>query len=376
MRKVLYLSDVDISDPGGAQSSMKVIMTGLNEKYDFSIITPKIKRREISYDFNTLELRKFDNLTLAKMNTFSKIRVLKNIHKIIKINNPDIIHVQMPSTMIIIFILKRLKLICKNIKIYYTDRGVLDKYGFLTQYIIGKNIKYGYFEKIICTTEYNKKLYLKKFINQQKVIVIPNTTGTDFENKIGDHFIYNENKIRILFAGRWSIDKNWALTKEIIEYLYRKKEISRINIVIGYDVNDLSTAKEIKNYEESLISVNKNVEINFYYNLKEREIATKYLDNDIFILSSSKESFGRTAIEAMALNNIVFGTKVDGLKEVIGFDEYLYSDFADFKIKFEKFQEKLIHKEIEKIKLKFKNRYFETYSVKRNLLGYDGLYTI
>ena len=52
--------------------------------------------------------------------------------------------------------------------------------------------------------------------------------------------------------------------------------------------------------------------IDFYYNI------------DMFILTSNKESFGRTLIEAMTKHNIVFGTNSGGVPYVMKNDKFMY----------------------------------------------------
>ena len=61
-------------------------------------------------------------------------------------------------------------------------------------------------------------------------------------------------------------------------------------------------------------------------NIPNDEVLDMYQAMDVFILTSKRESFGRTAIEAMAQGTVVFGTPVDGLPEVLGDKLYLYED--------------------------------------------------
>lgn len=371
MKKILYLSDVDISLPGGAQTSMSVIMDELSEEYDFTIITPNVKTKKAINKFKIEEIKTQDHFTLAKMNFFKKVSIIFLILSKIKKINPQIIHVQMPSTMIIVYLLRKYNLIKKGIKIYYTDRGVLDKYGNTTREIIFKATKSGVFSKVICTTNYNRNLYLEKGIDSGKILTIPNTTGNLYEEI--EKRIKEKNSLKILFAGRWSPDKNWKLSYEIIKYLASLESVKEIDIVIGYDSSNLNHVNEINLYKTEVIK-NINAKFNFYENVDQIKMISLYSKSNVFILSSLKESFGRTAIEAMALRNIVFGTKVDGLEEVIGMENYLYKDLEEFKEKFSRFINILNNKDINEISDIFYNRYTDNFSVKKCIELHKSLY--
>ena len=72
---ILFLSDVSLDIVGGAQESMKVIMQGLKNKYNFKIVTPKNNRK---YDFDVIELKEYNNLTLRGKKIIDIIKINKN----------------------------------------------------------------------------------------------------------------------------------------------------------------------------------------------------------------------------------------------------------------------------------------------------------
>lgn len=82
----------------------------------------------------------------------------RDISKAIKKIKPDIIHIQMPSTLVVMNILISLKLI-RNVKIVYTDRGVYGLYGKVTTFSINSLINKA--NKIITTTNHNLLNYKK-----------------------------------------------------------------------------------------------------------------------------------------------------------------------------------------------------------------------
>lgn len=370
---ILYLSDVSLDIVGGAQESMKIVMDGLKKEHNFQIITPKNNK---SYNYNVIELEEYESLTLRGKKTSDIINIIKRIKKSINMNNIDIIHVQMPSTMLLIGIMKKLRIIEKNIKVLYTDRGVLDKYGKKTYY--GIKIFNRFFEKIILTTNNNKLLYKDMLaISSDKLKVIHNTPGKIFEKydaKIREDQRRKmgvlENERVIMFSARMHPDKDWPLALEIIKDLSKFENI-KIILAIGSDKTKDNISKcnifinEVKKYidEDNLRA---------YIDVDLSQMEKLHYVSDIFILTSKIESFGRTAIEAMSRKSIVYGRNVDGLKEVIKFKENIYVNKDDVinKIKYLLKDEVQINIE----KNKFYNRFKEKFSLEINLKLHRQLY--
>ena len=373
MKKILYLSDVPLNSVGGAQESMKVIMNGLNNKFSFFIITP-MSKKEFE---NQVIFKEYDNFVLKGKNKKEIISLIKKIRDEIYRINPDIIHVQMPSTMILIGILKSLKLIPKKIEIFYTDRGVLDKYGKITRSCIkyfSKNFKF-----IITTTDYNGSLYKKlEYVGKStKLVTIPNTAGEKFDSysqelrtKTRQKFNIGKDEIVIGFSGRQSVDKNWPLAIDIVKKLNENYKF-KVCIALGTNKSkeNLEEAKSTINSIKQIIGEDRTID---FIDVSLDKMNELYYLNDIFILSSRVESFGRTAVEAMARKNVVYGTRVDGLKEVIGYEENRYSDVNELEMKIKKNLEDM--KTMNKEKEKFYQRYHSNYRTDICIGKYDKLY--
>jgi len=371
LKKILYLSDVSLDNVGGAQESMKIIMEGLKKDFEFYMITPNSTMK-----FNNqIIFKEYEDFVIKGRNKWKILKLLFKIKLQINKIKPDIIHVQMPSTMLLIGLLKTLNLIPKSIKIYYTDRGVLDKYGKMTRLLIGKfTTKFDY---TITTTNYNRSLYLKNnFIDrEEKVIVIPNTAGSlfneysdDNRKKMRESYSIKEDELVIGFSGRLSDDKNWPLAIKIIEELNRNKTF-KVVVAVG-------TNKTIKHIEEAeafikeITNIIGEKRVISFVDLPIEKMPNFYYLNDIFILTSKVESFGRTAVEAMSRKNIVFGTKVDGLEEVIFFEENKYSTTKEFIWKIKRISEDNLKKEKEK----FLRHYKQNYSLSKCLNKYREIY--
>lgn len=368
---ILFLSDVSLDIVGGAQESMKVIMQGLKNKYNFKIVTPKNNRK---YDFDVIELKEYNNLTLRGKKIIDIIKIIKNLDTIIKTNNINIIHVQMPSTMLLIGIMKAFKLINSNIKIIYTDRGVLNKYKKKTYY--GIKVFSTLFLKIVLTTNSNKKLYQDMInINKNKLDVIYNTAGEIFEKYEDEKRIVNREKLKfsvkdkvVMFAGRFSKEKNWTLALDIVKELPND---AKVIIALGSNKTPDNILR-CKEFIETLEYYVGKENIRSYIDISLNEINNLYYASDIFILTSSTESFGRTAIEAMSRKNVVYGTNIDGLKEVIGFKENLYTTKEEIILKINQIinNEQKLNEE----KCKFYDRFNDTFTLEKNLKSYDYLY--
>ncbi|MDB2084887.1 MAG: glycosyltransferase family 4 protein [Clostridium paraputrificum] len=370
---ILYLSDVSLDIIGGAQESMKVVMDGLADRYNFSIITPCNDKQ---YKYNVSELTGYKNLSLRGKGILDIIKIIRRIKKIIENNKIDIIHVQMPATMLLIGIMKNLRMIDNNIIIIYTDRGVLNKYGKKTYYGIKKFSKY--FSKIILTTNYNMNLY-RNYINikEEKLSLINNTAGNMFEKYYPEIRENRRNELNftkddtvIMFAGRMNKDKNWPLALEIIRDISKIKN-TKIIVALGSNKTNKNIQECMELIKEASAYTGEE-NLRGFIDIPLIKMNELYYSSDIFILTSKVESFGRTAIEAMSRKNAVFGTNVDGLKEVIGFSDNIYEQKKEVLDKIKKiiYNKELLESEKEKFYLRFK----ENFGLEKNLQLHDELY--
>ncbi|MCO7177097.1 glycosyltransferase family 4 protein [Sporolactobacillus kofuensis] len=369
MKKVLFISDYNFRIPGGAQKSMEIVMNGLSDKYKFFVLMPgeKIDNRDSHYTCICLE--KFDTF-LVNESFIKTIKITCAINRVINKIQPDLIHVHMVSSMSVVELLK--KLIRIKCKLVYTERGVANQYSKITKVILMNTVKD--FDKIITTTNINKRLYVDLYTHDaEKVTVIPNTAGPIFEGykyelKLLNKKKYNLIKKTIMMNARLTYNKNWELSKRILFWMAQNFDFQYI-IVIGSDRSE----KDIQKCKIQLQQIEEIVgRDNFtgYYDLTLSELNELYYASDVFIMSSRSESFGRTAVEAMARGNVVFGTNIDGLAEVIGYSEYKYTTLDEFKDKFLSFQDKNLKTE----QNKFYNKFIENYSLEKNLEAHKDIY--
>lgn len=363
--KILYISDVSLAVAGGAQESMQIIASGLADSFTFTILYPgKVVINKGRYSHSLI--KSLDSLLIHK-SPKKLLQIMAAIKKQIETIKPDLIHVQMPCSMIAVALLKSMGLI--SAPIIYTDRGRLETYSFFARAMVRKTIKHA--EKVVLLTEGAKKDYLNFFPKYaEKYMVIPNTAGPCFEKHqwTDSESTYDDYDYKIIFCGRFHDDKNWGLAKQIIELLDKKYKCKFI-VVLGSD-STTSNIEDCKKYIKELQNTVDKSDIDPYMDLSMEQIIPLYREADIFIMTSKTESFGRTAVEAMSQHCVVFSTNIPGPSEVVGFGDYLYDDINDFDLKFQSMDKK----DINEIKSVFYRHYKNNYSLSRNLHAYEALY--
>ncbi|MBU8906550.1 glycosyltransferase family 4 protein [Desertibacillus haloalkaliphilus] len=374
--KILYLSDTNITKAGGAQQSMKVLMEGLVSEYDIYIVTPSGRK----FSEYHISLDKYHKFVLRRKNFYKVLLMIKDILNVVRKINPQIIHVQMPATMVIINFLLSVGAIDKKTKIVYTDRGVYGKYGKITNLSINSIVQKA--EKIVTTTSVNKLNYANQFPKyrryEEKFKVIYNTAGKEYDyyditkrDEIKEKYKIDSNDFVIGLCGRYSEQKNWPLAYEILEKCKSKIDKLRFLIILGTD-NSKANNAEAKEYIRKVKELVGEKKINAFINLNNNEVADLYYAMDCFLLTSKWESFGRTAVEAMARKNVVIGTNVDGLAEVIGNKNYIFDTAEEA---FEIIEKLFINEEeLQSHKEKFYDRYHEKFGYNRNIEMHRSLY--
>jgi len=375
--RIVYLSDSSLEKQGGAQQSMKVLMDGINQAGNFEvfIISPQ---GEPQNDRN-LVLREYGSFVLRKNKCLDNLKILWDIHRLIKKIDPHIVHVQMTSTLIIINALRRLGFLNRRMRIVWTDRGIYGEDGWLTTISTNSIVKEA--TKVITTTQHNQGNYARLFRRydayKDKFQVIHNTAGTKYtvyedkqREKVRAGLGFEENTFVVGFCGRYSEQKDWPLAKRIIERCDKLNDRAFL-VILGSDQTDADRQRIhafIRELEEAagkdkitaLVDVDNDVVSDLYYAM------------DCFVLTSRWESFGRTAVEAMARKNMVVGTDVDGLSEVIGAKQFLYrEEERAFQIIEEHYKDR---DKLNESKTFFYNRYHELFSTKSHIGLYEQMY--
>ena len=353
--KIGYFIDVDFN-MGGAPISTKLLAEGIskNENIDCYIIKPKSSKNENIDNVKVIEIEKcIKTFPFMITNPIKWIKLCVYINKIIKLYKFDIIHAQMPFSGMAIGLLKKIGKINKNTKLIYTDReNVSDLkvyHKIRYNYFIGKE-----YDQIITVSKSNNR-YWEKVTKNSIIKTIYNTASPYYDTNDFKE-INNNEKMKLLFVGRIVKDKNWKLALKIVSKL---KNIDS-TFVLSYFNN--KTKKEALKMKNMFIN---NPDVHFEFNLDVNELKKQYQLADIFVMTSKKEAFGRTAVEAMSQRTVVIGTNVGGIPEVIEKKENILDLNSDQFLKRIAFYN-INRDELKKDKLWFYNRYVNCFSVSKN----------
>lgn len=161
--------------------------------------------------------------------------------------------------------------------------------------------------KIICVSDFTKKLALEFHIAQEeKFYVIHNgAERMDIEKKNKSA----EEPLRIIFVGRFAEPKEPEVLIEAYSGLPLEFKNNSELILIG----DGPKRKML----EEIASGNIGGKIIFTGTVQRKEIFKRLAESDIFVLASKWESFGLTALEAMAIGLPVIVSATGGLNELV-----------------------------------------------------------
>lgn len=170
-------------------------------------------------------------------------------------------------------------------------------------------------DSVITVSDTLKKLIIEGYgLNESKVFAIPN--GVDSEICVESDRV--EDK-RILYIGRFSMEKGIELLPEIIKDTLSKDDELKFEIVASLEENNMS---------EEMVAIQKDLEelenkygerlIWHKSRLSRKEISKLYARCMIFIQPSKYDSFPTTILEAMLFGKPVIGSNVGGIPEMLG----------------------------------------------------------
>ncbi|MCR5591842.1 MAG: glycosyltransferase family 4 protein [Lachnospiraceae bacterium] len=326
-KTILYLMEYPIDLPGGGQESTRTLCEGLASSGEFEPVVAcptLLSASASSYPFRIVTYRSDENRELSKTkrltNFFSRISSFK---KIIKEVRPDMIHVSM-SESLITFGFLRVPGFFAKIPFVYTDRGLRTGYRKHSMLCIKATMKKA--ARMLTTTEFNAKLW--RSVIKTPVTVIPNTISTAFAEYDPDAREQMRKKygvgdeLVIGFAGRISEEKDWPKVPSVVKAIADAGIKFKVALVMSlYEERDRGIADDVKSRITAVIGQENLI---YMQDLNQTEMSRYYYLVDIFIMTSSFESFGKAAVEAMSRKCAVLSTSVGGLTEVIGNSDDLY----------------------------------------------------
>lgn len=327
---ILILSDNNLETVGGEQESTKIILDNLRNEFKMGIIQPgKIKTKLDNLDYYCLS--DYTRIKHIVKNPVAFFSYIISIGKIINRTSPKIIHTQAQISFFIVSLLKRIRVISKDIKLIHTERGLYEKYNKFFRFIFFESMKY--LNTLVTTTNFNSNSWNQALTSKKielNYVVISNTAGKMFEvydyareKDVDDNFTVG-------FSGRYTEWKNWPLAVDISKKLKEKLNNNvKIKMAVGcLDEESKQETEKMFKYLENIFGDKFEGEINITL----EEMNNFYYDLDLFILTSkyNTESFGRTLVEAMSRKTAVLTTNAGGSVEVVGDDAKVLNTSEEF----------------------------------------------
>lgn len=277
-----------------------------NINEDIYIFIDNQHEKEVSYPKNVC-ISKCYNENNRYIFHLKHYKVLKNIQDKLDIRNYSILHAHsLFSNGYIAYKLKQKYNIPYVVAVRSTDINLFfHKVFYLRK--TGINILKGAY-KIIFLSEPYKKNTIEKYVPgkykkeiEGKYIVIPNGINKFWlENKYKERSNPKKNRIRLVYAGQISSNKNIETTIKACELFISQ----------GYEINFKVIGKIMHGRYNDLIK--KHSFIQYITYCPKEELINHYRNSDIFIMPSKHETFGLVYPEAMSQGLPVIYTRGQG----------------------------------------------------------------
>lgn len=319
MRKTRILRIIARLNVGGPAIHVILLTEGLDKSKFYSVLVcGKIGKSEGDMAYYALERNikpQFIFELKREPNLFNDILAFMKIYRIIKTEQPDIIHTHTAKAGAV----GRLAGIVynflhpyKQIKIFHTFHGhIFDGYfgRFKTRvFILIEQLLALFSSKIIAVSESVKKELISLGIgNNDKIGIIPLGFELDKFLKIP---LKSNPVINIGIVGRLVPIKNHRLFLEVATKVSKDNPGSEFRFKI---IGDGELRDELEEYAHKL---NIHTEVDFLG--WQRDMVGVYSDLDIVVLTSINEGTPVSLIEAMASGRVVVATDVGGVKDILG----------------------------------------------------------
>ena len=196
------------------------------------------------------------------------------------------------------FYKKKLVVRCGYEWLEFLEKQKVSHWGKKAIYFIEK-IAYKNADKIVLTSEKDKKFVLKKFkIYPPKIEIIPNYIAVNLFKPLNN----SKEKNRIIFVGRLEEEKNLFNLIEGIANLPVKL------VVIGSG----PLREKLEKFSKE-----KNANVEFKRNIDNEKLPEELNKSGIFILTSFYEGCPKTLLEAMACGLPCIGANIEGIREIV-----------------------------------------------------------
>jgi uncharacterized membrane protein/glycosyltransferase involved in cell wall biosynthesis len=233
--------------------------------------------------------------------------------QLLKIPRRSILHVHIAQAFVpeIAYVAARLRQ-ARYVAHYHLDVGASGRLGFLLapyqKLLLGYVLRHA--DKIIVpTTDYATVVKGLYNIPEATIVVVPNATADSVSRKFHN---MPRSPLRLISIGRLTVQKNYPLLIEAMRH-FRQTYPGRPFVL------DIFGTGELKDELQRHI---KSAGLADCVQIKPGDVSRKVLQrnlarNDVFILSTSKESFGVVYVEAMAKGLPIVTTDVPGVRNVV-----------------------------------------------------------
>lgn len=309
--KIFYL--ITKSEPGGAQTHIFQLSRYLIGK---GVQVGVMARSGGWLEKEILELggKFYPNNSLANtLNPFECLRALKEIKRAVADFKPDLIscHSSVAGFLGRVAVKNKVPTLFTAHGWAFTE-GVSRLRKCIA--ILAEKIAVKFCSKIICVSNFDRKLALKyKIAPANKLVTIHNGVELTESRTRRNSLALEElgaGKVRIVFVGRLAEPKDPLLLlqafKELPEILQEKVEIS----IVG-------DGPKRKGIEEFIKENNLSGKVKLLGLLKRKQVFETLLRSHIFVLTSRWEGFPRSVLEAMSCGLAIVASDVGGVKEAV-----------------------------------------------------------
>ena len=309
MHKQTIILIIDDFTKGGAEILLAGILPELNKRYRVLLVT-----LTDNCDFNKADLFCDQKFTLGFSSKVSFFSCIIKLIKIIKKNNPVIVHSHLLYSSIIA------RIACpRNIPLVYSIHSIMSKAAFnnssFLTWLEKNTIKNSHTLIAVSNEAFHdyeqtikmpiRKFVLKNYINDSFLV-----------SKKANTILRRPAQLRLVAVGNLKVVKNYSYMVESFKLL---KQYDLSLDIYGQDQGNLTSMlqSEIKAHQLPIILKGKADAVN--------ETLGNY---DIYVMCSKYEGFGLAAIEAAALGLPLLLTDLPVLREIT-FNNALFFDIDD-----------------------------------------------
>lgn len=279
---------------------------------------------------------------------------------------PDVLHIHSSFaglicrfTLMFLFPFSKCKVIyCPHSFSFLMDIGLVKKSLFiLIEKILTLKTTF-----IICVSKNEIEEAISYGFNKKKLKLIYN--GINQNTNLNAKKYLNQNKLNLLFIGRFDYQKGYDTLVKLVENLH-ENNVKNFNINIVGDIVNGSDFNRLE-YEN----------VNYSKWLSKEQLDSYYLNSDIILMPSRWEGLPMVAIEALSLGVPIISKKVSSFPEIIdeGENGFMFDSNEEFYNKVKFCVESLRIEDLKTLSLNAYDKYVHTFTAKSMINLTNNLY--